>query len=286
MNPTSESVYEKALNPVSFGKGSLKANLLAELRAYLKTDLSDDALFEKCKGATDDLIVEWRKRGIDPKNDQAVTGFYTENNLYCYELLAFEIEPPGNRVSQLEEIVKLLKREGKLHGLDYGSGIGTLGIYLNQNGIHCDLADVSAPNLEFVSQRLKNRGITRPKLYPILKEEIPEGRYDFITAFDVLEHVADPVAMIDQISRKLKPGGLFLFNVIHNNEENTPHVLMDADLIRKHIRGFGLERVGNIDEHKIYRKTDRPAWMNGLVHRFDALFWDLRRNARRLAGKT
>jgi SAM-dependent methyltransferase len=42
-------------------------------------------------------------------------------------------------------------------------------------------------------------------------ERLPykDGQFDVVTMFDVLEHVADPVHVLSEVSRVLRPGGLF-----------------------------------------------------------------------------
>ncbi len=270
--------YVRALAPSASPNGeALPAQLLGELRDYFKipASMSDDELLAKCRAATEDILVEWKSRKIDPRDTKAVTAFYVETNLYCYELLTLEIEASQGRQDQLKDFVGLLRKHGKTQGCDYGSGIGTLGIYLNRNGIHCDFADVSDTNLGFIRERLNRRGL-QARTFNLTRESLPAGEYDFITAFDVLEHAADPVSLVGDIASRLKPGGLFIFNLLYDNEPDTPHVLMDPNPIRKNIRGFGLSKVESIGEFKIYRRVSRPRILNELVRGFDRGFWSLR----------
>lgn len=271
--PAFSPAYDSALN---YAPGNLAANLLAELRQYTGSTASDDELLAQCRAATAAINEEWRAKKIDPKDKEAVTRFYVETSLYCYELIGIEIDTAPARQELLAHLTALLKQHGKLHGCDYGSGVGTLGIYLNRNGIQCDFADVSPKNLGFVKQRLERRGITGRTLYPLMNEKLPAGKYDFITAFDVIEHVADPEALLTELVSKLKTDGLLIYNLIYNNEPDTPHVLQDPNIVRKKIRGLGMTMVGTLEEFKIYRKVDRPALMNRAIELADRAFWDLR----------
>lgn len=271
--------YLKALNPSS---GAIKHNLLEELRKHLKLSLADDELYARCKGASDALLAEWRARRIDPKDRDAVTRFYAETQLYLYELLALEIDATEYRQTQLKELADFLRARGKTQGLDYGSGIGTLGIYLNRSGIRCDFADVSRANLEFIRHRLQTRGLTAPSLTHLESERLPSSGYDFITAFDVLEHVTDPVGLIGEISGKLNVGGIFIFNLLCEDEEDTLHILRDLNPIRKSIRGFGLRKLTAFGEFKVYQKVRRPVAVNSLLRAMDSAFWELRETVRGL----
>ena len=53
------------------------------------------------------------------------------------------------------------------------------------------------------------------KVSDIEKENI-EGKYDLILAFDVLEHIKDPLKTIYKIKNALKKDGFFLFTVPNN----------------------------------------------------------------------
>jgi SAM-dependent methyltransferase len=277
-----DPIYERSLNT---GVGELKTNLLGELRAYLGLSESDDELYSKCRKGTEAILAEWRGKKIDPSNRDEVTKFYVDTKLYCYELLALELDAPEERQKQLKLFADFLKGENKLVGCDYGSGIGTLGIYLNRNGLRCDFADVSETNLEFIGQRLERRGLRAPRRINLTREKLADASYDFITAFDVLEHVTDPLALIGEISSKLKSGGYFIFNVLCEEEHDTPHLLRDPNLIRKNIRGFGLTKETSFGEFKVYRKVERPEFANALVRGADRVFWDVRERLRSIAGR-
>src|SRR5687767_5661529 len=108
MSQSYDSHYLKSLNPKP---GDLKANLLEELRSYLQVPARDEELYAVCKNATQLILEEWRKRGIDPKDKDAVTRFYVDTKLYCYELLTLEIEAPKYRQDQLKNFAEFLKSE-------------------------------------------------------------------------------------------------------------------------------------------------------------------------------
>jgi 2-polyprenyl-3-methyl-5-hydroxy-6-metoxy-1,4-benzoquinol methylase len=248
----------------------------------VKSQETDEQLFQLCKDAPEHIVQEWRKRNINPRDHDAVMRFYIETQLYCYELIGMEIEAPIERQKQLRQFADFLIQNGKVVGCDYGSGIGTLGIFLNRSRIQCDFADVSDINLSFIRERLRQRNLPPVRLINLLREKLPENQYDFITAFDVLEHAADPLKVIEDISSKLKVDGLFIFNLLYDNEENTPHVLLDPNPIRKKLRSFGLKKVGNIGEFKIYRKVARSRFTNQLLLILDSAFWNAREALQKL----
>ncbi len=45
----------------------------------------------------------------------------------------------------------------------------------------------------------------------------PDGSFDAVVCVDVLEHVADLQAVLDEVARVLTPGGYFLFDTINRN---------------------------------------------------------------------
>jgi len=253
-----------------------KSELLSELKKFLQIDQPLDEIYKKCQVAALELNDEWANRGINPEDKKAVTQFYLDTNLYCYELIGLEIDTPVERIELLKKLASRMKENGKIHGCDYGSGVGTLGLFFHEQGIHCDFADVSELNLKFIRERLKRRNLSGFKTYQIPQEHIPDGSCDFITVFDVFEHVVDPLDHMKTLRRKLKLGGWLIFNLIYHDYSNTPHILRDPTPIRKNIRGLGYKFVSKLNEFKIYQRVDRSGVMNSLVKLADTAFWTLR----------
>ena len=108
-------------------------------------------------------------------------------------------------------MVRLLGRTvkgGNLRGLDVGCGTGgnimATGKFGEMSG--CDIAPEA---VEFC----RERGITaviqdKPDSLPF-----PDAGFDFVTSFDVLEHIENDTKMLADFHRVLKPGGLALVTV-------------------------------------------------------------------------
>jgi 2-polyprenyl-3-methyl-5-hydroxy-6-metoxy-1,4-benzoquinol methylase len=106
------------------------------------------------------------------------------------------------------ESVRRFMQTGRL--LDFGGGIGRTALAAHAAGFkamvledsHKAVADGRAhhPEIEWIEARA-------------IPDTIADGSLDVVTLFHVLEHLPDPRAVLAQIHRKLRPGGLLLIEV-------------------------------------------------------------------------
>lgn len=121
---------------------------------------------------------------------------------------------------------RFLARDGGCRRvLDFGSGIGSGCLSFPSVGCDVDAADVADRLLEFTVHRTRRHGYTiRP--VRLFAGEGPTGPYDLIACFDVLEHVADQVAKLEELESLLSDRGLLLTNLVDDSfhEDRPMHV--------------------------------------------------------------
>jgi 2-polyprenyl-6-hydroxyphenyl methylase / 3-demethylubiquinone-9 3-methyltransferase len=103
---------------------------------------------------------------------------------------------------------------GRLHVLDVGCGAGFLANELARQGFAVTGLDASASSLAVARQYDKTRTVTyaRGDAYhlPYAAES-----FEVACAMDFLEHVEEPESIVKEISRVLKPHGLFFFHTFN-----------------------------------------------------------------------
>jgi ubiquinone biosynthesis O-methyltransferase len=100
--------------------------------------------------------------------------------------------------------------------LDLGCGGGFMAEPLARQGAHVIGVDPSAPAVAAAKRHAEQSGLSID--YRVgTGEHLPvaDGAVDIVLCVDVLEHVRDLDAVIGEIRRVLKPGGLFLFDTIN-----------------------------------------------------------------------
>jgi 2-polyprenyl-3-methyl-5-hydroxy-6-metoxy-1,4-benzoquinol methylase len=90
--------------------------------------------------------------------------------------------------------------------LDVGCAQGTLGLMLGERGIKVDLLDVRAENIEYARERYQRGPVDFH--VGLLSDSLPPYQaYDVVTCTEVIEHVPSPAQFLEQLMRKLRPGG-------------------------------------------------------------------------------
>jgi 2-polyprenyl-3-methyl-5-hydroxy-6-metoxy-1,4-benzoquinol methylase len=100
--------------------------------------------------------------------------------------------------------------------LDYGAGSLRETWDLAQRGYRVTAVDLDLNLIEAYSKSYDWSGVRyQPAFLPLSELPSLPGRFSIITAFDVLEHLADPVATMRHLGALLEDGG-YLFSTVPN----------------------------------------------------------------------
>lgn len=123
-----------------------------------------------------------------------------ENQLYS--------QGKENPIEQEEEIMfSLLPPAENKSLLDIGCGVGTIGLLLKERGFDYAGIDFSEVAVERAQQKGLNAIVSDIDGDGL---KFPDNSFDVVWAGDVLEHVFDPIGMLAEVARVLKPGGSIL----------------------------------------------------------------------------
>lgn len=92
---------------------------------------------------------------------------------------------------------------GKDAWLDLGCATGDFLLAAQPHVKSLHGSDISPFAIEQASQR----GLTNLRAGDFIRLDYPEGAFDFISMWDLLEHLADPTAALEKVFRLLKPAG-------------------------------------------------------------------------------
>jgi 2-polyprenyl-3-methyl-5-hydroxy-6-metoxy-1,4-benzoquinol methylase len=237
--------WEKAL--LCDGETELRNSLLKEVAAYYHaSDLIE--IDRSCNLAVDTLKSEWQTT-VDPRRRSSIESFY-ETKTHIYDLINWHTLRDDS--GPLAYVVALqIARAHSVRGcLDFGSGVGSGGLLFCRADIDTTLADISTTLLDFARWRFDLRRL--PARFVDLKATpLPESSFDMILAMDVFEHLVDPVEVVQQLWRAMKPGGLLFARI---------HAAIDPSHPQHIVEDFGptlarMEQLGFIEKW-----CDRALW--------------------------
>jgi ubiquinone/menaquinone biosynthesis C-methylase UbiE len=100
-------------------------------------------------------------------------------------------------------------RRESVRALDVGSGTGNLTGRLIAVGARVTAADLSTKLLAEVTRRFGASGqVTTLALNGRNLDPIPDGTFDLAVAYSVLHHVPDYAALVSEMARVVRPGGI------------------------------------------------------------------------------
>lgn len=156
----------------------------SELREYL------GEAFDRAKLENYEKLVNAEAERV---GDEAA--FYRTSTSYLYDLTVFAMS--GTKMPYLQLLTSRVPRGSRI--LDYGCGIGSDGLMLLESGYEVEFADFDNPSTQYLRWRLEHRGLDAP--IHNLDDHVPGG-FDAAYSFDVIEHVADPLAFLAELERR------------------------------------------------------------------------------------
>jgi SAM-dependent methyltransferase len=92
-----------------------------------------------------------------------------------------------------------------------------------QAGAHLDIAELSPHNISFIMERLAREGGSMANVSASLMRgpALPHAdrSIDLLVALQVLEHMPDPAAFLDEARRVLRPGGQFIVSIRNGDSD-------------------------------------------------------------------
>ncbi len=147
------------------------------------------------------LYARHKEAGGDGGEGYDYDAYYHEANLSIPAFIS-------RRLDEIFESFAPHRKSNRL--LDVGCGAGSLLEAARRAGWEAEGTEVSRPAVEHV------RGEGFEVFHGELAEaKYPEGHFDVVTASEIIEHVPDPLSMLREIARILRPGGLFWATTPH-----------------------------------------------------------------------
>lgn len=153
----------------------------------------------------------------------------------------------------------ILSRMGSLRGkrlLDIGAGLGESSVYFALQGAHVTTVDISPGMVETALRLGRRYGVELEGIVSVAEDlNVPAEHYDIVYIANTIHHVQDRALLFEQVSRALKPGGMFFswdplaYNPIINlyrrmatevrTQDESPLTTADLKLARKYFRAVG-----------------------------------------------
>jgi 2-polyprenyl-3-methyl-5-hydroxy-6-metoxy-1,4-benzoquinol methylase len=140
----------------------------------------------------------------------------------------------GTKLPYLREILRELRPPARV--LDVGCGIGSDGLMLLEAGYEVEFADVDNPSTRYLRRRLEQRGLQAP-VHDLDTGHLPRG-LDLAYAFDVLEHVPEPLVLLAEMEASAR---LVCVNVLDTSgDDSLLHRALPVDAIVARAKERGL----------------------------------------------
>lgn len=174
--------------------------------------------------------------GFDP---QQAGRFYEETvgTGHLLELAAWHLDS----ADYIADTLRLQQRFARGHVLDFGGGIGSHA--LAAAGLEAVervwFVDLNPHNRGFVAERAERLGVAgKLRCVRDLDDPALPSRFDTVVCLDVLEHLSDPAAQLEQFAERMEHQAVALFNWYFSKGDNGeyPFHIDDPVLVERFFR--------------------------------------------------
>jgi len=141
--------------------------------------------------------------------------------------------------------------------LDIGCGGGILTESLAQKGANVTGIDLARAPLQVAQLHAKESKL-KVKYLEISAEAIAQeqaGHFDVVTCFEMLEHVPEPLSIVEAIATLVKPGGHVFFSTINRNLKAFLFAIVGAEYV------FSILPKGTHHYDKFIKPAELTRWI-------------------------
>lgn len=171
---------------------------------------------DKLSTLTKDYGVQVKKRNIDCYTNIGMEGWWGENNLHQG---LHDMNPI--RGGFVVALLKQYQISNDPQIIEVGCGGGIFCEYIAKQGYDVLAVDLSPGAISVAREHaLINKLAIRYEIASVYQLPFADESFDIVMSSDFLEHIEDLETAIYEMSRILKPNGLFIFDTISRNEKS------------------------------------------------------------------
>jgi SAM-dependent methyltransferase len=206
---------------------------------------------------TEQLLETFRPLYDDVTDRELLETYRFHGPFDFLRMLGYVIPKP----KEIEPIVSRLAPKSSVSIVDYGCGLAHRSLAVSRRLMACGvkvkltLVDIRKEwHAQFLEFLMKKYGvdyefieITADRLYP----ELPP--HDFCDNVSVLEHIREPLTVVNHTHAALRPGGLFLAYVSDSIEEMM-HLSVDLRDVRARLQALGYVKLCEVHSVPLFQK--------------------------------